>query len=562
MQQSIIIHTEDLLTLINNLGPYAMVIFTNNLSEINFDLSVFLKSLVNDNPAEIIDLKEVNRTHDNRLFKQSVFRNLRRLAVYVILPSKESEISATLDEIVKISPASARPRTLLYLPTNSTIIKIQKILKKAWFLKFLHFTVVTTDTEDSEEIDTCIMYNPFSDNYVIRDLKRVDELFPDKLINVYGYSLKTRAYDSPPDLTIRIEDGKIVKVGGTRFIRIKSIVKKFNFTLHVMEDPYDIAETFQKIIKDLETNQINVSPAAMLFTPSIRNKSIVYKNPWNLDKMVVVVPIRKFQRINAFLETFHILLIFCLILIIFYLFVFLMKPFLGYWNIFYIFGILIGTPTVQPQKNANKIIYLTIAILSVVFSNSYFSVLADVKLLFTEHELNTFEDINRLKIPIYYPSQYSDLYKNTEEEKIYSLKEIDDVPECINIMVKTNNAACITTMPEANYYSKSIFNHKYQPFMRITELSFKYEPDTYIYEKASPFAEKFDKTIRQVFESSIVVHKSKAITKVRVVNSKHSNWIEKSLLKQIIYVVLCFGYTLASAIFAWEHLHFFSVNKI
>lgn len=552
-----IVPAKKILELINNLQPYSMVIFTNTIRDISAEQNIFLKELVNQNSAVNIKLSEVNQT--NWCLEMPIFRNPRRSTIYVILSSEDSEILANLDDIAKISPISSRPKTLLFLSKNSTITEM-KIFKKAWALKFLDFTVLTPNRRGNHSF---MVYNPFSDTYASKSLKNVNKLFPNKLNNVYGYFLITQAFHSSPTITTEVRNNKIVKVGGTRFIRIKTIAEKLNFNLKFIEDSYNLSATFPIICKNLETNVINMSPVGLLLTPKYQNKSVVAGNSWNLDRQIVIAPIVKYQKINATIETFDLLFIFCAILIIFYIFVLILRPILNYWNIFYIFGVLIGTPIMEPRKNVDKIIYLVIAFLSIVFSNSYFSMLADVKVLIVDEELNLLEDLQRINIPIYYSSAFSDLYMNNIIGRKHSLKTIDTVADCIDLLIKTRYVACIAGGAQAEYYSKTIFDTQDKPIMRIMDLSFKNELDMYFYEKASPFAEKFDEILQQIFESSIVkLQDSRVMNKIQIIDSKQSDMVERSLMMEMIFIILFFGYALACVTFAWEYVRFYGFKQI
>lgn len=545
------VKTEKLHELIHTLNPYGTVIFTDNLQEINFKQNIFLGNLMNRNPSIIIDLNDANQTNDYHTFKMTVFQNPRRSATYIVIPSKELETSRILDNIVKISPVSSRPKTLLFLPTNCSDLDEKKILIKAWSMKFLDFSIVKTHNCNNHTLKT---YNPFiSSYYDIKSFKDENDIFPDKLKNVYEHPLKIRAYNTPPVLTIEIKGNIIVKVKGTRLPRIKYIAEKLNFKLHFMEDPHNVTETFDKTIENLESNKINTSPIGILLTPQFQNKNIVYGNPMNIARVVVVVPIIKIPKINGSTETLVLLSIFFIILIIFYLLIQALKLDKNFWNIFKIYGILIGISMSQPRKKIDRIIFITVTVLSIIFSNDYFSTLAEVKILFVEEKLDTYEDIKRIGAPIYVSNFYAD--NRTEGSSGFIFQKINSFHECIEKIIETNSAACTSPSNEAEHYSKTIQNFHGQPIMKITDLSFQEQFDAYLYEKASPFAEKIEKSLRQILESGMIsVHDSKARNKIRFIDSKQSYLLEETLLNLILSVILCAGCTIAIITFLCELL--------
>lgn len=552
VQKIIIMHADKLYKLIKNLNPYGCVIFTDNFQELNAEHYIFLGNLINLNPTVIIDLNEFNKSNDNRSFAMSIFQNPRKSAVYIIFLSKECKTTRILDIIIKISPVSSRPRTLLFLPKYCSPHEEKKILTKAWTLKFIDFSIVKIDTNNMFTFKT---YDPFIDEYSdINCSNDVDNIFPNKLNNVHAYPLITRAYNVPPIITTVIKENKIIKVGGTRFARIKYIAEKLNFKLQFKEDLHNVTLTFEKIIENLESNEINASPVGFLLSRQFQNKNFIYGNPMNIGKIVVIVPVIKTTKIDISSETFVLLLIFSTILIIFYIFVRIWRFDTNYWNIINIFGILIGVSTVQPINKVSRIIFMTIAILSMIFSYDYFSTLANIKQLLVEEDLNTYKDIERFKLPIYIPNFYAD--NDTEYEKNLNFRRIDSIHGCIQLLIETNEAVCIAPTAEAEHFSKVNLNSRSQPVMKITDLSFRHQFDSYLYEKASPFAEKIEKSLLQIIESGMIsVQDSWARNEIRFVHSKQSLLLEEVLLNQIILITMITGCTFSIIIFLFESLH-------
>lgn len=165
-------HAEKLNKLIN-LNPYSLVIFTDNFQGINF-YQTTLNSLRSQSSAINIDLNKTKQINYNRSSEISIFKNPRKSAIYIIIPSEEIKISDILDDIINISPASSRPKTLLFLQSRLNFDE-KKILNKAWSLQFLDFSIIKKSVNN-----TFTKYNPFFENFTIKASKDVDELFPDK----------------------------------------------------------------------------------------------------------------------------------------------------------------------------------------------------------------------------------------------------------------------------------------------------------------------------------------------------------------------------------------------
>lgn len=548
-------NAKNLHDLIDNLKPYGVVIFTNDSKQHDFDRKITLGNLMSNQPVIAIDLNGVNHTNDDRSYEMLGFKNPRGSGIYVIIPSEMSDVSEMLENIVKISPLSSRPKSLLLQSANFSESNLKKILKKAWTLKFLDFSVIVTYADAGNS--TFMTYNPFTDEYDKRSLKDVNDLFPDKLTNANGYPLRTRAFHLPPLLVTEIKNNTIVNVGGSSFARIKYTAEKLNFKLQYMTDPKNSdGASYLEAVNNVESGDINVSPICILLYPKFQNRSILVGDPMNLNKLLVMVPVIQTPKLDLTLDTIIILFLFWLILTIFYAFVRVLKLNSDHWNVFYIYGTLIGIPILQPQRRVDKIVYVTIAILSIIFSNNYFSALANIKLHFVDQELNTYEDINRMKIPVYIPSVYVD--NDTEVSKKLSLTRIDSLDKCVEMMIESNKVACIGDPQSANYHFFTKRNSANQPIMKITDLSFQYVQDVYLHEKGSPFAEKIEKSIRQIFESHITsVLESRAGNKVKIVATKQSRLVEETLLTQILLIIICIGNGLALITFGCEYSWYF-----
>lgn len=558
-QQIVITGTKELHELINSQERYAKVIFTKTFLEINPDQTVLIKTLMShDPPAVIIDLNKVNRTNDKRPFEMSIFENPRKSVIYLIIPNGKFDESVMLEDVVNMSPITSIPKSLLISPTEYSSDKLNKIFSKAWSLKFLDFSIITTLSDGQH---TFVTYNPFSNDLTTKYLSEIDEFFPDKLKNVHGYPLKTRVFHAPPILMIETKDNKILKVNGTSFSRIQIVAKKLNFKLEFVENFKNESVSTFTTVDNLELNEINVTPVGFLVRKIFQNRNILIGNPMDLAKVVVVAPVIKKPVIDLSENMFMIILSFLIIMMIFLTFVRSLKFETNYWNIFYIFGILISNPTLKPQRRASKIIFITIAILSIIFSNAYFSTLANVKLKFVDEEINSYEDLDRLNIPIYSPA----IYINNGREKIRKLvfKEIDSIDKCIELLMRTDKAACVSTLQKAKHFSEINRDSFNEPVMKITDLTFQYQLDAYMYERASPFAEKIEKVLRQIFESNLIsIFESLAKSKIQIIVSKQSTLVEEILLRKIILIILFTGYASACVALAFEYAYFYGISKM
>lgn len=546
----------ELKKLINKIGSYQTVVFNDN----SMNQTTFLKNLMTCNPTVIVNSnKPLNLISVNESTQLSIFHYSQQLSIHIIIFSSLAKVSGILNNIVNMSPQKSRPKTLLLTPISNSDQNLKKIFLEAWLLKFLDFSIIQYDTDRNHVFLT---YNPFMKKYQKKNLKDVEELFPDKLKNAYGYPLKTRVFDIPPVLVTETINNRIVNVKGFLFSRIEVAAEKLNFKLEYMEDSHNVSEALQKMRENLELNEINVSPLALPLSKIFQKNNILIGYPFELRKLLAIVPIIKVPRIDITINVFMLMLIFCFILIIFFSVTCTLKLNVSYWNIFYIFGLLIGTPIAKPQKKVSRIIYLTIAVLSIIFSNEFFSKLADIKLLFVEQELNTLDDIHQLKIPIYVPNHYK-LFNVTEQDQkvVPFIHKIDKIDECVDILIETNNAVCISSSYRAKHYFKSNINPRGRPVMKMADVSFQYQIHGYFYEKASPFAEKIENVFKRLFESHIISqHELLARNKIRIIIPKQL-MSKKILLKQTVLIILGVGCVMAIITFVFELTYYHGFYK-
>lgn len=548
-QNFIIIIATELQNMINNLAAYETVIFTDG----SMYQENFLEYFMNNKPSVIVDLNQfLNNTHEIQSFELSIFQNPRQSDVYIIITSILSRMSDILQKIIKIEPVKPRPRTVLFTSYRYSDEDLETIFIHAWSLKFLDFTIIKIDNIGDRVLLT---FNPFTNKHTKEKLRDVSELFPDKLNNVNGYPLTTRAFNSPPFLFAEMKGNKIINIKGSRTTRIKIIAEKLNFKLTFIGNLLNTTEVVEKLSQNLESNEINMTPVGFRFNVILQKSNILLGYPESISQLTVIVPVIKTPRIDITLDMLILLFIFCIILIIFLTFACALKLSPDYWNVFHIFGILIGITIIEPPKRSDRIVYLTIAFLSIIFSNNYFSTLADLKLNFVEKKLNNLEDLYQSNIPIYSPN-INYLFNDSKADKqlLSYTQKIGTNDECIELLIKTNNVACVVSSYNAGHYLKTILNPQGRAVMKILDVPLQNTFIAFIYEKASPFLEKIEKLVLNVFESSLrSTGDQLASSKVRTIRQKES-FKEEILLKQIILIILSVGYTLATIIFVFEFL--------
>lgn len=185
-------------TALYNLKPRHITIFANSSTRVNKEKSDYLfRGLANKIPAILIDLNHIRISGDNRSLQIPVLQYPRPSTIYVLLlQNEDNEVFDMLNNLITISPIPTRPKCLLiiYSGKDWSELKVRRILRHAWTLKFLDFSIIRIDTNHTAFFN----YNPFSKVYSTRYLNTISEIFPDKLNDVNEYPLSFSVFHLPP----------------------------------------------------------------------------------------------------------------------------------------------------------------------------------------------------------------------------------------------------------------------------------------------------------------------------------------------------------------------------
>lgn len=540
---------------IEQLKMYQVTLFTDSTIFVHKKEKFLFTKIISQNPSVIVSMD--NLEDYNQSLEKPVFKSSRKSTVYVIL--SVARVYNTLNEVARISPIQTRPKCLFILSNkdqNSSTNDVYNVLQYAWSLKFLDFTAVIINNDI--EIN-CVNFNPFTQVF---DLKSIEsEIFPDKLLDLQQYSLIMPVYDSKPYIVLE-EDGKNLHVSGIDIDYINIIAEKMNFRRHYVkvqiENDY---KRMNDLLIKLENNEIHLIPTVLLIGSFLYTRNIVIGYVTETMNLVVVVPIIKTSKIYFSLDILLYILSFPVIVSIFVACAKSFKFNPRKWNVLNIFRIFIGVPSSLPRKNIEKIIFILIALLSIIYSNIFFSKFADMKLLYEEENFNSLEDVLNSKMKIY-TTHAADKNDPDSVKRIFSkLKKVDRNNECIKILIETRSAICILSDIRAKYYAEENLIHNQNQIMKVTKVSFRYEFLAFPYEKASPFAEKFNKIILLTRESGIL----KYVRKYRKIKT-HDDYIDVSektenVLIEELCLILFIGHFLAFIAFLIELKNCYSIQN-
>lgn len=547
---------------------HQLTIFTDNLSNVNEKPQNYLfQNIVNQIPIMVINLTKVKSTADNRSLEMPVFQNSRTSTVYVILQDKTSnnlkKIYNTLDDFIAISPISTRPKCLLILYNTDndwSENRLKQILRYAWSLKFLDFSILNILTVDHVIYAN---YNPFMESYSMDSLGTGIDIFPDKLNNMNNYSLKIPYIQTPPILLFHQKsNGDIVAGNGSSYMFLNTLSRKLNFILNfIIIDNFKIHGTnvgfCDHVIQSLENNVCNISPIYAMITAYLYQREILIGNFITTNKLIFIVPVILNSEVEFTFDVAFYIACFPLILAIFVFAMHLPKFRSEQLEVLNIFQIFVGIPTLQPRNSAAaRIVFFTMAILSMIYSSGFFSKLNEIKLTKYELAFDKFEDFVKSQLPIYSSIKAND-YDTEEVKKLLSVsKKISNPFTCTDMLIKSNNAICLRGYTGSRSMVKSHLNTHGNPTMKISDLSFRHNFAAYAYEKASPFIEKFNKIGQQIIESGLFSKWSSddfpKIAGPQVEETLINHNMSNTLLMYILLTITFIGHLLAIITFFCE----------
>lgn len=550
-----------------NLKSKQLSIFTNSTPGANKKQSdAFARLLVSRFAATTIDLSRIKNTEDNRSLQLPVFKNPRSSTVYVLLQSKDldlSQIYNILDDLVAISPISMRPKSLLVLHSdeNWSELDVPRILRYAWTLKFLDFSILKIDTGNRIAL---LQYNPFTETYNRFNSNIPKVIFPDKLNDVKGFLLKLPFMNSPPYVMMHKTSNNEIDATGSDFLYIKTVADKLNFILNFPIEIHDNTdeERTKKVFTNLESNDISATPDLFLVSTIPLDRKLIIGNSIGQTKIAVIVPIISVSSLKYSSDIPIYILSFAAVIFSFAIPVHLMKFKSDHWGTMNIFQILIGMPIAdQPRQIVERIVFFTIAVLSMSYSGLLISKLAEIEVVRGEKDFTTFEDIEQSGIPLY-TRYFATDEDDMEIQQLFSNSgKVDNDEDCIDMLIETRYVICIMEYDRANYIVPQHLDVWGMPIMKIVdELSFRVDRLVFAYEKASPYAEEFDKVSQLLRESGIPIFWETRIyngtAKIHQMSTSESSStsIQDILVIQLM-IILFIGCLLSITIFIYELVH-------
>lgn len=525
------ITSDELVGVLNQLKPYHVTTLLENSIGKNHVQDRLLHKIASNFPNFAINLDTIGKSNDNRSLNTPVLQNPSQSTMLVIIFQKSTfkKVYNTLNMMAMNSSISPRPKCLLIFLNESdwSDKEGKKILNYAWSLQFSDFSALVMKDDNRTFY---MSYNPFKNKYDAGFLGTANDLFPDKIHNVNKYPLIIPGFDMKPYFYLETIDEKTKKIRGTLSMHINMIAEKLNFKPRFTNESTKIqrssnAEKFEELFKRLEENKLQMSPITFLIDTRLYGRNLVKGFMVREGKAVVLVPVLEKSELNFTIEIFLYILSLPVIVGIFYLFSMILKFERSNWTAERILRLLIGWTITPPEKRIEKSMFLFIAVLSIIFTTIFLTKFSEMKIVYGEQSFDSVEDILNSKMKIY---SYLSVHKYDSEDiqKLFSKSEqVKDIDKCVEKLIETRRAVCITLYEAARFLVESHKDENRNPIMKMSKIVFRKQFTAYAYEKASPFAKKFDKFIKSAFEagipldkgfkSNVTIHKSEKIPTIQ-----------------------------------------------
>ena len=476
--------------------------------------NAFIQKITNRAPALLIDITTITKSDDTRFFELPILKYPRSSASFIFLQNHDSDtlhldrIHGMLDKFIMIAPNAVRPKCLLILFSRNAMVDdgyLRNLLVKYWLLRFIDFTIIKLSYNDS----VMFYYNPFMDTYHEERFESTSEIFPDKLTDLNYYPIKIAAFNYDPYIILH-NNGLRVDISGTQSGYIKTMSEKLKFTLDIVDfSKPSIFDAFEDALKLLETNQAQIIALQSYAGIYLHGHNATIGRTADIGKYVLVTPILWVSKVNVSINTFIGLLLYPILIYSFFAVAIVLKLPLGSWRGIYIFQILMSSPLVrQPKDTYQKIVYLSLILISMTYSNDSFSRLLGIKITHEEEPFDTLEEVRRSGLLIFVPKlAYNEFFKNSDDLAVRSLMpqlRVMDPSKCLNDTLQYHRRQiCVAALTYARYFITNSENRYKVKSMKIMGLMLYEGIAAFPYARGSVFTDIFDRTIQGIIESGI-----------------------------------------------------------
>ena len=555
--------------IMESVKPYQITIFIDNNKASDIpQYSILLHKLQNQSNV-ILDYAHLIKYGNSRLIRLPGFSDLRQSTMYLAIHSQLNDkqnlletVKQYIDHLVQIAPRAMRPKFLIVLFNKylSSCDTLRPIFTYSWSQKFLDFTIIQLKLSHGYIAESYMFhYNPFYNVCSQEILLRKNSIFPDKLIDLNWITLKVPAYINPPLHNYEEYNGTI-KLSGLYNPIIDTLSERFKFSLSYLPDRkrnITTVEAKEKLKILFSHGKVNMLPDP--FRLQFVDDTLQLPISFACQKYVAVVPIMRIKKVqlplNVFLFAFLIIMGVICITYIAYVFKIIIKK----WKILYVLQLLLGKPvkTVELRRSSDRIWFCMIFLASIILCNTILLKLLDIKVIDDEIRFESFKEIDESPFEKYIDKGFLHTL-NEIDQHVKNIKSnittVDDISICIHKLLQERNCICIMSKWIAKLVISKYKDSNRNPVMKISKPSFYCARMAYIFEKGSPYIEKFGKLIQMIDESRIWVQWDQVKKFEMSLDFNETKVIVENTFVMCLYAFLCVGYVLSTIIFCTELL--------
>ena len=542
---------------------HQITIFKDDFTNNNDIVDIFIQNVSSHAPTVLIDSAKIQNTGDNRTLCTPVFKHPRSSTFFVILINHHNNfylnhINYIVENILaRLSPIPVRPRCLVILFSDNVAAENKwiHISSYAWSLKFLDFTIVQVNSDDT----IISNYNPFNNSYNIEYLTQEIDIFPDKLSNMYKYPLKFPIWHIPPfSIVYKNSLKEITRIEGGDYIFLETFSHVMNFTRQPVRLTFKNF-TYKFMMNKLENNEINLLPKGYIQTILLKH-NVVSGIPYGTSYYAVIVPNLTVSYIGISYSTF---IPFIIIIIVITMFLKISRVFkfpVEQWHEVDIFRILLNiTAPMNPQKWIERIYYLLLIILSMNYCTDVFAQWTSLQLQNNKVSLNTWEEIDKSGMPVYCSDTLPNVVKTYRllMPSLISKLQPEPIKVCVERLARGEKIICILPYLSAKYYTNRYITKSGSGMMKYTSLTLVENSAVFPYEKACPYIEKFDQITQRIVDHGILQSwrfREKYWKTSWNITEKSKEENESVILVIHLIHILCIGYIIATIVLTFEYL--------
>lgn len=394
----------------------------------------------------------------------------------------------------------------------------------------------------------------------------VNNLFPDKVSNMWGYPLRVRAVNVPPLTIAKFNDnGEAIKIGGNNMEMIKIIAKKLNASVNWIppmadEDLYRINDPFRVVYSLMELQKIDIESylAPQIFV-SLNNS--LRTTPLLTDQFCAIVPISYKPQIPFPSSICKAYLLSMGLVTTFWILGRLLPLDHSYWKLFNIGRVLFFVPVGKfPEVNVERIIFVCLLATSAIISTNIYTSFTDLSIGTAQKtEFNTLADLDNSGLkPVIGPFLYNKTFAsatgallNLKNKAVLSWRSRD----CPKMAAKYKNVTCFLAKLGVDL---KIGNENNRTLLQIAQPCLWYDSIAFTIGKRSPYRSHMNYIIMNLQSAGIIRFWYEARKPLKWTLTKYDAILEKrhssKTLRFLLLTITFVGFAISIVVFLAEIL--------